>query len=32
MQEKMKGSDFEFDGIIFFYYNFNKTSIYRDGS
>ena len=28
----MKGSDFEFDGINFFYYNFNKTSIYRGGS
>ena len=25
----MRGSDFEFDGINFFYYNFNKTSIYR---
>ena len=32
LQEKMRGSDFEFDGIIFFYYNFNKTSIYRGGS
>ena len=31
-QEKMRGSDFEFDGINFFYYNFNKTSIYRGGS
>ena len=31
-QEKMKGSDFRFDGINFFYYNFNKTSIYRGGS
>ena len=29
LQEKMKGSDFEFDGINFFYYDFNKTSIYR---
>ena len=28
----MRGSDFEFDGINFFYYNFNKTSIYRGGS
>ena len=28
----MRGSDFEFDGINFFYYNFNKTSIYRVGS
>ena len=32
LQEKMKGSDFRFDGINFFYYNFNKTSIYRGGS
>ena len=29
---KMRGSDFEFDSINFFYYNFNKTSIYRGGS
>ena len=28
----MRGSDFEFDGINFFYYNFNKTNIYRGGS
>ena len=28
----MKGSDFEFDGVNFFYYDFNKTSIYRGGS
>ena len=28
----MKGSGFEFDGINFFYYDFNKTSINRDGS
>ena len=28
----MRGSDFEYDGIDFFYYNFNKTSIYRGGS
>ena len=28
----MRGSDFEFDGINFFSYNFNKTSIYRGGS
>ena len=27
-----EGSDFEFDGINFFYYVFNKTSIYRGGS
>ena len=32
LQEKMRRSDFEFDGINFFYYNFNKTSIYRGGS
>ena len=32
LQEKMRVSDFEFDGINFFYYNFNKTSIYRGGS
>ena len=32
LQEKMKGSDFAFDGINFFYYDFNKTSINRGGS
>ena len=32
LQEKMRGSDFEFDGINFFHYNFNKTSIYRGRS
>ena len=32
LQEKMRGSDFEFDGINFFYYNFNETSIYGGGS
>ena len=32
VQEKMRGSDFEFDGINFVSYNFNKTSIYRGGS
>ena len=32
LQEKMRGSDFGIDGINFFYYNFNKTSIYRSGS
>ena len=31
-KKKMGGSDFEFDGINFFYYNFNKTSINRGGS
>ena len=30
--EKMKGLDFEFDGVDFLYYDFNKTSIYRGGS
>ena len=29
---KMKGSDFEFDGVNFLYYDFNKTSINRRGS
>ena len=32
LQEKMRGSNFELDGINFFYYNFNKTGIYRGGS
>ena len=32
LQEKMRGSDFGFDGINVFNYNFNKTSIYRGGS
>ena len=32
LQEKMRGSDFGFDGINFFNYNFNKTSIFRGGS
>ena len=33
LQEKMRGSDFEFDGINFgINYNLNKTSIYRGGS
>ena len=27
LQNKMRGSEFEFDGINFFYYNFNKTII-----
>ena len=31
LQEKMRGSDFGFDGINFFNYDFNKTSIYRGG-
>ena len=32
LQEKLRGSDFEFDGINFFYYNFKKTSIYSGTS
>ena len=32
LQEKMKGSDFEFDGVNFLYYDFNKISINRGGS
>ena len=32
LQNKMKGSDFEFDGINFLYYDFNKASIYREGT
>ena len=32
LQNKMKGFDFEFDGINFLYYDFNKTSIYRCGT
>ena len=32
LQEKMRGSDFGFDRINFFNYNFNKTNIYRGGS
>ena len=32
LQEKMKGSDFEFDGVSFLYYDFNKISINRGGS
>ena len=31
LQEKMKGSDFEFDGVNFLYYDFNKISINRGG-
>ena len=31
LQEKMKGSDFEFDGVNFWYYDFNKISISRGG-
>ena len=32
LQNKMRGSEFEFDGVNFLYYDFNKTSINRDGS
>ena len=32
LQNKMKGSEFEFDGVNFLYYVFNKTSINRSGS
>ena len=32
LQQKMKGSDFEFDGVNFLYYDFNKISISRGGS
>ena len=32
LQDKMKGSDFAFDGVNSVYYDFNKTSINRGGS
>ena len=32
LQEKMKGSEFEFDGADILYYDFNKISINRAGS
>ena len=32
LQEKMRGSDFAFDGINFLYYDFNKISINKGGS
>ena len=32
LQEKMEGSDFEFDGIHLLYYDFNKISLNRGGS
>ena len=32
LQNKMRGSEFEFDGINFLYYDFNKISINRGGS
>ena len=32
LQNKMRGSEFESDGVNFLYYDFNKTSINRGGS
>ena len=32
LHEKMRGSDFAFDGVNFLYYDFNKISISRGGS
>ena len=32
LQEKMKGSASEFDGVNFLYYDFNKISLNRSGS
>ena len=32
LQEKTKGSDFEFDGVNLLYYDFNKISLNRGGS
>ena len=32
LQEKMRGSEFEFDGIHLLYYDFNKISFNRGGS
>ena len=32
LQEKMRGSEFEFDGIHLLYYDFNKISLNKDGS
>ena len=32
LQEKMKGSKFEFDGVNLLYYDFNKVSLNRGGS
>ena len=32
LQNKMKGSDFEFDGVNFLYYDFNEISLNRGGS
>ena len=32
LQNKMRGSEFEFYGVSFLYYDFNKTSINTGGS
>ena len=32
LQNKMRGSDFEFDGVNFLYYDFIKISLNREGS
>ena len=32
LQNKMRGLDFEFDGVNFLYYDFNKISLNRGGS
>ena len=32
LQNKMRGSDFEFDGVSFLYYDFNEISLNRGGS
>ena len=32
LQEKMRGSDFEFDGVNLLYYDFNKITLNRGGS
>ena len=32
LQEKMRGSEFEFDGVSLLYYDFNKISLNRVGS
>ena len=32
LQSKMRGSDSEFDGVNFLYYDFNEISLNRDGS
>ena len=32
LQNKMRGSEFEFDGVNFLYYDFSKISLNRGGS